>query len=74
MVNGGQQTTAWHVDDVRVSHIDPKVSNLLVQFNKDKCEDNGMGLVKAANGKVHNCLGMNFDFTSKGKGNIVFVK
>ena len=27
MVNGKQHTITWHVDDVKSSHVDPKVNN-----------------------------------------------
>ena len=27
MVNGKQQTVVWHIDDLKSSHMDPKVNN-----------------------------------------------
>ena len=35
MVNGEQLTVCWHVDDLKSSHIDPKVNNKFLQWNKD---------------------------------------
>ena len=36
MVNGKQCTIVWHVDDLKVSHIDPKVvGDVLDQINQE---------------------------------------
>ena len=35
MVNGEQITVCWHVDDLKSSHIDPKVNNEFLQWIKD---------------------------------------
>ena len=35
MVNGEQQTICWHVDDLKSSHIDHKVNDKFLQWNKD---------------------------------------
>ena len=34
MVNGEQLTICWHVDDLRSSHIDPKVNDEFLQWIK----------------------------------------
>ena len=66
MVIGKQQTTVWHADDVKVSHVDSKVNNKFAQFIKDKHEDEDTCKAKAICGKVHDHLGMTSDFSSKG--------
>ena len=35
MVNGEQLTICWHVDDLKSSHINPKVSKEFLQWIKD---------------------------------------
>ena len=35
MVNGKQLTICWHVDDLKSSHIDPKVNDEFLQWIKD---------------------------------------
>ena len=35
MVNGEQLTVCWHVDNLKSSHIDPKVNDEFLQWIKD---------------------------------------
>ena len=35
MVNGEQLTDCWHVDDLKSSHINPKVNDEFLQWIKD---------------------------------------
>ena len=35
IINGEQITICWHVDDLKSSHIDPKVNNEFLQWIKD---------------------------------------
>ena len=35
MVNGEQLTVCWYVDDLKSSHINPKVNNEFLQWIKD---------------------------------------
>ena len=35
MVNGKQLTVCWHVNDLKSSHIDPKVNDEFLQWIKD---------------------------------------
>ena len=39
MVNGKQQTTVWHVNNVKASHVNSEVNDSFLQFVKDKHED-----------------------------------
>ena len=35
MVNGEELTVYWHVDNLKSSHVDPKVNNKILQWIKD---------------------------------------
>ena len=62
-VNGKQMTVCWHVDDLKVSHCDPNQVTIFGEWLSKK-----YGLAVATHqGKVHNYLGMIFDFLAKGK-------
>ena len=60
MVNGAQCTVCWHVDDLKVSHLDEAVgaafSLKLAGLYKRR--------VKTQRGKVFNYLGMDLDYGS----------
>ena len=60
-----QHTVRFHVDDVMYINVNPKVNDKFREWmnhNYGKCVE-----VKANRGKLHKHLGMNFDFTEKGK-------
>ena len=64
MVEGKQHTIRFHVDDLMSSHVDPEVNDrFLVWLNKMYGHH---GKVVATRGKVHDYLGMVFDFTEPG--------
>ena len=65
MVNGLQQTIRLHVDDIYSSHMNPKANDELLKWMQDTYGK--IGEVKATRGKVHDYLGMIFDFSEKGK-------
>ena len=58
MINGAQCTVVWHVDDLKVSHKDPKVIDKFVKWVSHKYGDKEIGEVKAKRGRVHEYLGM----------------
>jgi len=64
-VNGKQQTIHFHVDDLMSSHVDKKVNNEFAVWLNDMYGEHGS--VKVHRGKIHNYLGMVFDFTTPGK-------
>ena len=65
MVNGHQMTVCWHVDDLKVSHKDPKEID---SFLKWATETYGkIGEVKCTRGKKHVCLGMTLDYSVPGQ-------
>jgi hypothetical protein len=63
VVNGKQMTVCWHVDDLKVSHCDPAQVTVFGEWLSKK-----YGVAVATHrGKVHDYLGMIFDFSRKGK-------
>jgi hypothetical protein len=66
VINGKQHTIAWHVDDVKSSHIDKNVNDEFLHCLQAMYVSDRIGKVKATRGYRHECLGMVFDFTSKG--------
>ena len=64
-INGKQCTILWHVDDLKISHIDPEVvsgiiENLKTEFAKE-------APLTITRGKVHEYLGMTIDYNVIGK-------
>jgi len=65
MINGKQCTIGWHVDDLKISHVNSAVvedivSRLNDQYGKEEP-------ISMHRGKVHDYLGMQLDFTQHGK-------
>ena len=60
-----QQTIRFHVDDLKSSHEDPEVNDMFLSWLNKMYGTHGE--VKATRGKVHDYLGMTFDYTEKGK-------
>ena len=65
MINGQQMTVVWHVDDLKVSHVDAAEVEKFVQrmettFGKDTP-------LTVSRGQVHDYLGMTLDFRTKGE-------
>ena len=60
-----QQTVRFHVDDLKSSHVDSKVNDEFGKWLNEKY--GGYGEVKIVRGKVHNYLGMTFDYSKPGK-------
>ena len=69
IVNGNQQTVAWHVDDLKVSHADPEANNELIEKLR-LLHDSGEGKMKVIRGKAHEHLGIEFDYRTKGEAKI----
>jgi hypothetical protein len=62
MVNGKQCTVLWHVDDLKISHVDTSVVDELIRKLNEKygTEDP----LTVTRGKIHEYLGMTIDFTT----------
>ena len=65
MIDGKQCTIVWHVDDLKISHVDPEAVTAMI-----KLIDNEFGKespITVTRGKVHDYLGMTLDYSTKGK-------
>jgi hypothetical protein len=65
LIDGKQCTVIWHVDDLKISHVEPKtvddiISKLEQEFGKE-------APLSIQRGRVHDYLGMCLDFSSPGK-------
>jgi hypothetical protein len=71
MVDGKQLTVAWHVDDLKISHVSAKVvddliANLDSEFGKETP-------LSKSRGKVHDYLGMTLDFSVPGQVTVTIL-
>jgi hypothetical protein len=64
-MNGKQCTIVWHLDDLKISHKDPKVVDQVIASLKEEYEQIGEMTVRWR--KVHDYLGMTLDFSKPGK-------
>jgi hypothetical protein len=65
MINRKQCTIVWHVDDLKISHKDPKVVDQVIASLKEEYEQIGETTVRW--GKMHDYLSMTLDFSKPGK-------
>ena len=65
MIKGSQHTIIFHVDDLKSSHVDATVNTDFEKWLQRKYGEHGK--VKAHRGKLHDYLGMNFDYSERGK-------
>ena len=59
MVNDKQMTVIWHVDDLKVSHVDPKENTKFADWMKGIYGEK----LTIHRGKNHDYLGMDMDWT-----------
>ena len=64
-INGKQQTVLWHVDDLKISHIDEQVNTDTIKLIDD--EFGKEAPITITRGKIHDYLGMTLDYTEPGK-------
>jgi len=65
VINGKQCMVLWHVDNLKVSHIDTRVvDGVLKQINDAYGKEVPITITR---GKVHDYLGMTLDFSDEGK-------
>jgi len=64
-INGKQCTILWHVDDLKISHVDPKVVNDIIKKLEEKFGQESPLVM--SQGKTIEYLGMCIDYTEKGK-------
>jgi hypothetical protein len=70
MINGKQCTIAWHVDDLKISHVEAKavtsIINLLDATYGQEIVGGKRAAVTFTRGKVHDYLGMLLDYPESG--------
>lgn len=64
MINGNQCTVVWHVDDIKISHMEEKVVDSVLN-DLDKQYGKEAPLV-VTRGKIHEYLGMTLDYSIPG--------
>ena len=64
-IDGKQCTVRWHVDDLKISHVDDLVVKGLVSALNDKYGKEAP--VSVTHGKVHDYLGITIDYSMPGK-------
>ena len=60
-INGKQCTILWHVDDLKISHVDPEVVTKILSIINDKYGKEAP--ITTTRGKQHDYLGMLIDFS-----------
>ena len=65
MINGKQYTIGWHVDDLKISHVnsevvDDVINTLYERYGRE-------ALMVTTRGKIHDYLGMTLDYNIYGK-------
>jgi hypothetical protein len=65
IIDGKQMTICWHVDDLFIGHVDPKVITSFLEWLAQRYDttDKKLNVVR---GHKHDYLGMNLDFSSAG--------
>ena len=71
MINGKQCTICWHVDDLKLSHVEQDVLETIYDAINERYGKEEP--VPVTRGKVHNYLGMTLDYTEKGKVKIIMT-
>jgi hypothetical protein len=69
VINGKQFTITWHVDDIKLSHVDVKVvDDTIIWLKIIYCED-----MRVSRGKKHDYLGMDLDYSVPGEVKVTMV-
>jgi hypothetical protein len=75
-VDGDQLTVCFHVDDCKISHLNPKVVSDTIDWLRLEYEnvfEDGSGLMKVKRGKTHVYLGMALDFSHANQCRITMI-
>jgi hypothetical protein len=72
MVKGKQPAVTWHVDDLKSSHVNPKVNDDFLIW-LEKMYGDGIGKVEATRGKRHHYLGMTLDYSTRGQVKVEMI-
>jgi hypothetical protein len=72
MIDGYQCTILWHVDDLKISHVDPGVvTDVIKQLEGEFGAEAPLTITR---GKVHDYLGMVLDFSIPGKVKFTMIE
>ena len=72
MINGKQCTILWHVDDLKISHVDPNVvTDVIKDIEKVFGKEDPLTIHR---GKIHDYLGMQLDYSEEGKVRITMFE
>ena len=72
MINGKQCTIGWHVDDLKISHVDLEVvDGILNKLDESNVKEATMVTTR---GKIHDYLGMTLDYNINGKVKITMFE
>jgi hypothetical protein len=69
VVEHKQQTVCWHVDDCKLSHVDPKINDQFIDTLREEYEnifEDGTGKMTVHRGKHLKYLRMDLDFSTDG--------
>ena len=64
-IKGQQCTLVWHVDDMKISHVDSRVVDNIIKTLEQEFRKEAPLTIQR--GKIHDYLGMVLDFTNPGK-------
>ena len=76
-VGGKVLTVCFHVDDCKISHRSSKVVDETIEWLRKEYEvifEDGSGAMKIRRGKIHDYIGVRFDFTTKGEVHLTMPK
>jgi hypothetical protein len=71
MIDKLRHTVRFHVDDIMGSHMDPRVNDVFENWLNHMYGSHGK--VTTTRGKIHDYLGMTFDFSEEGKVKIDMI-
>ena len=61
MINGNQMTIRWHVDDLKISHVDiSAIGHIITKLESEFGKEAPLSIT---HGKMHEYLGMTIDFS-----------
>lgn len=64
-IDGKQQMVTWHVDDLKLLHVDKRVNNKAIAKLRKIHENTEDSKMKVVRGKIHKFLGMIFNYSKK---------
>jgi hypothetical protein len=69
VINGKQFTITWHLDDLKLSHVDAKVVDDTITWLKSVYDKD----MRVSRGKKHEYLGMDLDYSVQGEVKVTMI-